>query len=201
MCLDIIIREKSEGKKGILDLMQQLSNEYGVTKAFNDEDLFAKITALTYPEVGDFLKTYVSGPTPIPYADYFAKVGVTKSTEKVPGPVFGNRQSPFLKPNPETKEISIVSGKELIDFYKNLDLRAGDILISINDKPYAMDNIYELYSESRKWKENDAIILKIKRDGKEQIIKGSVKLPYEEKETFNFTDVSKTALKEAWLKG
>jgi len=201
MCMDIIIREKSEGKRGILDLMQQLSNEYGVSKAFNDDELFAKITALTYPEVGDFLKTYVSGPTPIPYADYFAKVGVTKSTEKVPAGVFGNRQSTNLKTNPETKEISVVSGKELIDFYKNLDLRAGDILIAINDKPYSKDNIYELYSESRKWKENDAIVLKIKRDGKEQIIKGTVKLPYADKATFSFTDASKISLKEAWLKG
>jgi predicted metalloprotease with PDZ domain len=201
MCLDIIIREKSEGKRGILDLMQQLSNEYGATKAFNDEELFSKITALTYPEVGDFLKTYVSGPTPIPYADYFAKVGVTKSSEKVPARVFGSRQSPNLITNPETKEISIVSGKELIDFYKNLDLRAGDVLITINEKPYSANNIYELYSESREWKENDAIVLKIKRDGKEQIIKGTVKLPYEEKATYNFTDTSKIVLKDAWLKG
>ena len=88
MCLDIIIREKSNGEKGILDLMQQLSNEYGPTKPFNDEELFAKITSLTYPEVGAFLTTYVSGPTPIPYATYLAKVGVTNTTEKAPTNVF-----------------------------------------------------------------------------------------------------------------
>ena len=34
------------------------------------------------------------------------------------------------------------------------------------------------------WKENDPISLKIKRDGKEQIIKGTVRLPYEEKSTY-----------------
>ncbi len=67
MCLDIIIREKSNGERGILDLMQKLSAEYGASKPFNDEELFAKITSFTYPEVGDFLKTYVAGPTPIPY--------------------------------------------------------------------------------------------------------------------------------------
>jgi len=201
MCIDIIIREKSEGKRGILDLMQKLSGEYGVSKAFNDEELFAKVTALTYPEVGDFLKNFVSGSTPISYGAYLAKVGVTKHTEKVPASIFGNRQSPNIKVNQETKEISVISGKELISFYKNLDLRAGDIFVAINDKPYSLDNIYELFSESIKWKENDAITLKIKRDGKEQIIKGIVKLPYEEKATFEFTNTSKSALKEAWLKG
>ena len=37
--------------------MQELSKEYGTTKAFKDEELFDKITALTYPAVGEFLKT------------------------------------------------------------------------------------------------------------------------------------------------
>jgi hypothetical protein len=32
--VDIIIREK-QGRKGILDLMQKLANEYGVSKPFN----------------------------------------------------------------------------------------------------------------------------------------------------------------------
>jgi predicted metalloprotease with PDZ domain len=82
MCIDIIIRDNSNGKRGLLDLMQQLSQEYGVNKPFNDEELFAKITALTYPEVGDFLQTYVAGPTPIPYEEYLGRVGITKSTEK-----------------------------------------------------------------------------------------------------------------------
>ncbi|WP_366871321.1 peptidase M61 [Flavobacterium sp.] len=77
MCIDIIIREKSNGQRGILDLMQKLSQEYGVHKAFDDSELFAKITSLTYPEVGEFLTTYVAGKTPIPYADYFARMGIT----------------------------------------------------------------------------------------------------------------------------
>jgi predicted metalloprotease with PDZ domain len=67
MCIDIIIREKSNGQKGILDMMQKLTNEFGPTRPFNDNELFARITEMTYPEVGEFLNTYVAGPTPIPY--------------------------------------------------------------------------------------------------------------------------------------
>ena len=58
-----------------------------------------------------------------------------------------------------------------------------------------------MITQSDKWKENDSISVKIKRDGKEQIIKGKVKLPYEDKESFEAKDVTKSALKEAWLKG
>lgn len=201
MCLDIIIREKSNGEKGILDLMQKLSNEYGPTKPFNDEALFAKITSLTYPEVGTFLTTHIAGSTPIPYETYLAKVGVTKATEKTAGNVFLKENAPYITVNPQTKEIIVLPNMELIDFYKNLDLRGGDIIVAINEKPYNLDSIVEMITESQKWKENDAITVKIKRDGKDQILKGNVKLPYEDKAGLKAINSALNTLKEAWLKG
>jgi predicted metalloprotease with PDZ domain len=201
MCLDIIIRDNSNGKRGILDLMQKLSNQYGISKAFNDEELFAKITQLTYPEVGDFLKTYVAGPTPIPYDSYLARVGVTKITKKAPTNVFLKGQVPYITVNQSTKEIIVLPNIELNDFYTNLGLKGGDIIVAINDKNYSLDNIYDMIMESENWKENDSIVVKIKRDGKEQIINGKVKLPYEDKESFDATDASKSTLKNSWLKG
>jgi len=202
MCLDILIREKSNGERGILDLMHKLSNEYGVSKPFNDVDLFAKITSLTYPEVGEFLTKYVSGPTPIPYYDYLAKVGITKTTKRVPDGIFLQGQTPFIGVMSEqNKEIFIVPNKELHIFYTTLGLKALDTILAVNDKAYSYDNIYELITDSQKWKENDPISIKIKRDGKEQTIKGVVKLPYVDSEGLEATDASKATLREAWLKG
>ena len=201
MCLDIQIRESSNGKKGILDLMHQLSNEYGVSKPFNDADLFAKITSLTYPEVGEFLTKYVSGPTPIPYYDYLAKVGITKTTKKIPDGIFLKGQVPYVGVNKENGEIFVAPNKELHIFYTTLGLKGGDIILSINDKPYSLQNIYDMISDSQKWKENDPISIKIKRDGKEEIVKGNVKLPYVDSEGLEATDASKAALRTAWLKG
>ncbi|WP_281322627.1 peptidase M61 [Flavobacterium aestivum] len=201
MCLDIQIRQSSEGKRGILDLMHQLSNEYGVSKPFNDADLFAKITSLTYPEVGAFLTKYVAGPTPIPYYEYLAKVGVTKVVKKTPEGIFIKGQVPYIGVSHESKEIFVVPNKELNVFYSNLDLRGGDIILAINDKAYSLDNIYEMITDSQKWKEDDAITIKIKRDGKEQVLKGTVKFPYIDSNGLEATDASKAALRQAWLKG
>lgn len=201
MCLDIIIRENSNGTKGILDLMQKLSNEYGVTKPFNDDELFAKITALSYPEVGTFLTTHVAGATPIPYDYYLAKVGVSKSSEKVPANIFIKGKEPHISINPLTKEIIVLPNIELNEFFSHLDLKGEDIILAVNDISYSVDNIYDLIADSQKWKENDTITVKIKREGKEKIIKGNVKLPYEEKAIYKTTDSAKTELKEAWLKG
>jgi len=200
MCLDIIIREKSNGERGILDLMQKLSDEYGVSKPFNDDELFAKITSLTYPEVGAFLATYVAGTTPIPYDNYFAKVGLSRSTTKSPSNVFLKGQKPYITVDPQTKEIIVLPNIELNDFYTSLELKGGDVIMAINDKAYSLENIYDMIGESQNWKENDAITVKIKRDGAVQTIKGKVKLPYEEKQLLKATDASKSQLKEAWLK-
>ncbi|RWX02432.1 M61 family metallopeptidase [Flavobacterium cerinum] len=201
MCIDIQMRELSNGQKGILELMQALSKEYGSNKPFNDEDLFAKITTLSYPEVGEFLKKYVAGSTPIPYDDYFAKMGVTKSTVKKTGnPFLKDGQIPYITVNP-SKEILILPDAPLNDFMTNLGLKNSDVFVSVNGTAYNFDNIYDLIAISDTWKEGDAITMKIKRDGKEMDIKGKVKLPSEEAEGFHATDASKTKLKEAWLKG
>ena len=201
MCIDIIIREKSNGERGILDLMHKLSEEYGVEKPFNDNELFDKITKLTYPEVGEFLKTYVAGTTPIPYDQYLAKVGVTKASEKKAGSVFLKGQAPYIGVDPQTKQISVRPDIELNSFFTNLNLKPGDVILSINTKPYSLDNIYDLIGESENWKENDPITVQIKRGGKDETVKGIVKLPYEESETFKATDASKEKLRNAWLKG
>ncbi|MHA3789870.1 M61 family metallopeptidase [Flavobacterium hauense] len=201
MCIDIQMRESSNGQRGILSLMQDLSKEYGSNKPFNDEDLFGTITRLTYPAVGDFLKKYVAGTTPIPYETYFAKMGVTQTTIKIPGnPFLKDGQVPLITVNP-AKEIVILPTIKPNEFMANLGIKNNDVILGVNGKAYNYDNIYELLGASEGWKEGDAITVKIKRDGKEQDLKGKVKLPIEESEGYHATDASKTKLKEAWLKG
>lgn len=201
MCIDIQMRESSNGKRGILNLMQDLSNEYGSNKPFNDQDLFAKITSLTYPEVGQFLTTYVAGNTPIPYDEYFAKVGVTKSMMKKPGnPFLKNQQIPYITVNP-ANEIVILPGVEDNVFMTNLGLKGGDVIQEINGTKYNLENIYDMIMNSMNWKEGDAIAVKIKREGKEQALKGTVKIPTEDIEGYHATNAAKGSLKAAWLKG
>ncbi|WP_264521957.1 peptidase M61 [Flavobacterium sp. N1994] len=202
MCIDIIIREKSNGERGILDLMKKLSKEYGVSKPFNDDELFGKITELTYPEVGEFLTTYVSGKTPIPYDVYFAKVGVNKDKVQIPmNPFLKDESTPFITINPNTKEIVIIPGSDLNNFMNNLGIKGGDVIVAINDKPYNLDSVYDMIMQSQNWKTDDPISVKIKRDGKEQTINGKVKLSFKEEEGYKFTDTSKEKLNAAWLKG
>ena len=202
MCIDIIIREKSNGEKGILDMMQKLSAEYGAEKPFNDEELFDKIVSITYPEVGAFIKTHIEGTTPINYDEFFAKVGVGKGKIQVPmNPFLKNETTPLVTINSATKEIIVRSDLEINELMKSLGMKGGDIILAVNDVNYNLDNIYEMIMSSQDWKEGDAVSMKIKRDGKEQTVAGKVKVTMAEVEGYQQIDASKVKLKEAWLKG
>lgn len=201
MCIDIIIREKSNGERGILDLMKKLSKEYGPNKPFNDNELFAKITDLTYPEVGEFLKTYVEGNTPIPYEVFFAKMGVTKTSVVIPGnPFLKDQSTPYITINPNNKEIVIIPETELNDLMKSLGLKGGDVILAINDKGYNLDNIYDMIISAQNWKTDDAVSFKIRRAGTEQTLTGKVIPSTMEVEGYKMTDASKESLNAAWLK-
>lgn len=201
MCLDIQLRELSNGKRGILDLMQKLSKEYGNEKPFEDSELFDKIVSVTYPEIRTFLDTYVAGSTPLNYDEFFGKVGVSKTKVQIPGNIFLKGQVPYITVNPTTKEIIILPGIELNDFMKSLGLQGGDIIVSINDTKYNLDNIYDMIIGSMAWQENDPVTFVVKREDKELTLKGTVKVPMDEIDGYQATDDSKKALREAWLKG
>ena len=201
MCLDIQLRAESNGQSGILDLMQKLSNEYGTKKAFDDKELFDKITELTSPSVRKFLDTYVAGPTPIPYADYFGKMGLSQSEYKVPGNPFIKEQQPNITVNPQTKEILLLPASESLAFYKNIGMKGNDVIEEVNGVKYNVENIYDLIIASQAWKDNDPITFKVKRNGKEMQLKGTVVLPFEMADGWRASDDSKKQLREAWLKG
>ncbi|HPF96067.1 MAG TPA: peptidase M61, partial [Mangrovimonas sp.] len=61
MCIDIMLREESNGHRGILSLMKELSMKYGVNKPFEDDKLIDEIVAMTYPSLRDFFDRHVIG--------------------------------------------------------------------------------------------------------------------------------------------
>lgn len=199
MCIDIIIREKSNGERGILDMMRKLSVKYGVGKPFDDEGLFAEVTRMTYPEVGAFLEKYVAGETPIPYAEYFAKMGVQKGKYKKKGyALLKDMTTPYIGVNPKT-EIYFLPLENA--FAKSLGIEGNDVLLEVNGTPYNVNNIYDLVMSSMGWMEGSDIAVKIRRGSEVKSLSGKVVLPFTEEDGYSGTDAAKEQLRTAWLKG
>jgi predicted metalloprotease with PDZ domain len=74
--LDIRLLELSGGRRGLRELILELASEYGKDRPFPENGFFDIVTAMTYPEIGDFFHRYVESAEPLPFAEYYAKLGI-----------------------------------------------------------------------------------------------------------------------------
>ena len=132
MCLDIELRRLSNGKYGTQELMRDLGKEYGVNKAFDDDELFDKITKMTYPEIGEFFANYVEGNKSIPYDKYFTYAGVITSPVEYMKIITLGNVSLNYDITPEESKIIISDLEGSNAFAKDMGYQIGDRLLSIN---------------------------------------------------------------------
>ncbi|WP_304137330.1 M61 family metallopeptidase [Mesonia mobilis] len=203
MSLDIRLRELSNGEMGILDLMKKLSNKYGKDKPFEDEELIPAIVELTYPEIQNFFDTYITGTTPIPYGDFFAKVGVEETESEVQTGVFLKGQQPYIDGNPQTKELFFREGIAFNSFLNELGAEPKDVIKSVNGTEYNIENVYGLIMGSRGWKEGDQVTMIIERDGEEKTLEATYKTPTDKETKLQEMELSsddqRVKLRKSWL--
>ena len=204
MALDIRLRELSGGRTGILDLMKKLNERYGKDKPFEDDKLIPVIVELTYPEIQDFFDTYVTGNTPIPYDEFFAKAGLEEKEVMKEVDYFINGQNPYITANQQTREIVFRSDIEMNTFLKDIGIEGGDTLKSINGTEYNIENVYDLIMASQSWSEGDDITITIKRGGEEIELEGKITTPKDMEKTYveiQNADGDQIEIRNAWLKG
>lgn len=202
MCLDILMRRASDGERGLLDLMKELTQLYGPNRPFEDNTLIPEITRRTYPEIGEFFNNHVIGAVPIQYRDFFDIVGLEYNSKMVDTGFFINRQSPYINAN-EKGEIYILP-VELHTFFKSFGIRGNDIIKSINGKSYNFENVAQLINDSNTWNIDDPITFTIIRDGEEIVLSGNVTQPQirtpELTELNNPNNSTSEKIRNSWLK-
>lgn len=205
MALDIRLRELSSGEMGILDLMKKLISKYGKDTPFEDDELISEIVDMTYPEVQAFFDKYVSGNTPIPYDEFFAKVGVEKSESLAKTGYFLDGNTPFIDANQDDGTVFFRESYPMNSFFRDLGVQGGDVIKSINGTEYSLENIRPLIMASMGWEEGEAFKMTVVRDGEEMTFEGETTQPYTNKTSLQSVDLEsdnpKFKLRQAWLKG
>ena len=163
LSLDLKLRQLSGGKYGTQDLLRDLAKTYGKDKSFKDEELFDKITELTYPEMRDFFRRYVEGGEPLPLKELFAAIGIDydpngqkEEVEKAFGVSFA------LVPG--TRSILIASTDQVTDLGKRLGLEQMDQIVMLNGQPFDADTyatVLQDYDEN--YKVGDEVSFTVKR--------------------------------------
>jgi predicted metalloprotease with PDZ domain len=134
MCLDIQLRKLSNGKYGMQNLVAELGSKYGTNKSFKDDELFAEITKMTYPQIGEFLNKYVAGSASLPLTEIFTLVGVRYQEEAVSSEyTLGLEQQAISLVQHEGKaKLAIGNADAINDQGRALGFKTGDILLKIN---------------------------------------------------------------------
>ncbi|MEJ2104013.1 MAG: PDZ domain-containing protein [Ignavibacteriaceae bacterium] len=156
--LDIRLLELSGGKRGLREVFLELLDKYGKDKPFPEDDFFKIFVDITYPEIQQFINDYIKGITPLPYAEYMAKLGF-KYIDEVP--------SSDTTPTPGA-EMTINDKGELIILSvsqesRKAGLQAGDVLIKVMGQDVNMENIRPTVKKIRSMKVGDPVELIVRR--------------------------------------
>ncbi len=204
MALDIRLRELSQGETGILNLMKKLSQKYGKDNPFEDDELIPTIVSLSYPEIQLFFDTYVSGGTPIPYEKFLEKVGVEMDNSLIETSYFFNGQVPYIDGNPSTNRLFFRENIALNSFLEQVGIHNGDVIKSVNNTEYAIENVYDLIMESQAWKPGEEFSIIVEREGEEINLTGKIIQPTDKQLLLKETELpgthAKVKLRKVWLK-
>ncbi|WP_299886505.1 peptidase M61 [uncultured Lacinutrix sp.] len=204
MCIDILMREESNGNRGILSLMKELSLKYGKNKPFEDDNLISEITQMTYPSVGEFLQTHVVGNTPINYNDFFAKTGLEFIEGKVPTNYIQNDGQLIFAPDMATGTIPFSEAVKNNSFWADNGVLPGDVIKTIDGKKLTLATAQEMLTEAFMWKPGREVDVRIDRKGEEVVVKTTLTQSYTTGRTLQANPkatAKQKALREAWLKG
>ncbi len=207
MALDIELRQLSNGEKGVLWLMKQLSKKYGNDTPFEDDELIDEIVAMTYPEIRTFFDEHVIGDIPIDYSAYLAKVGLKMESEEEETGYFLNGDVPFIDVDPANDNaVFIRKGIGLNSFLTDLGVQGGDVIKSINGTPVTLETMRSIIGQSFGWSPDTDITMTVERgEGEEEVeLQGKAGRPMLQQQTIvpvESLSPKEAELREAWLKG
>ncbi|OEJ98737.1 peptidase M61 [Flavivirga aquatica] len=204
MCIDILLREESNGDRGILSLMKELSNKYGKNKPFEDDKLIDEIVAMTYPSLQDFFTIHVIGDTPINYSAFFEKVGLEIGEAQVEANYIMMNGAPIVGADPEKGTIFFTNVVSTNSFWVEQGAQPRDVIKTVNGTNLTLQNANEVLQEIYMWTPGKNIEVILDREGEEILIKATTTKTYTAGEGIvekaGATDAQKK-LRRAWLKG
>ncbi|OMP30640.1 peptidase M61 [Mangrovimonas sp. DI 80] len=202
MCMDILMREESDGTRSMLSLIKELSSKYGKDKPFEDDSIIDEISNMTYPSVAAFLQNHVVGSVPINYDEFFEKVGLYYEETKVATNYVQAANGLVMDRNKETEEMFFTDNVEDNSFWKEQGVQPGDKLVGINGFNISDMNIKFVVSQIFAWETGKEVDVTLDRNGETIEIKTTLTPAFTTSRTLvenpNATK-KQIALRNAWL--
>lgn len=195
--LDIRLLELSGGKRGLREVINELSREFGPSKAFPENEFFSIFVSKTYPEITDFFNRYVRGKEPLPLADYFAKLGIRYTPSRATGKKVKDLGYSIVAPN------AVLTVAQVNDVQRKAGLADGDEIFSANGTEITLANVNAELGRIFQGPAGTAYTLVVNRKGKKETVKLQILEKEEEKRHIFEPDPNATpeqlALRKSWM--
>ncbi len=169
MCLDIRLRQTTEGKYGLNDLLDDLWKKFGPDRPFHDDSLFLEIEEFSNRDIREFLESYVATGNPVPYAEFLEPAGI----RYIPG----FEISEFTMGNIDLRmqddgTLVVESLADMSEFDADMGYRKGDVLVEIGGIPLqnrdAFDVIHDYFAKSEEGDLLEVVAMRKKGKGDKQ---------------------------------
>lgn len=166
--LDIRLLELSNGKRGLREVVNELAATYGPNKAFPEKDFFAIFAQKTYPEIADFFNRYVKATEPLPFKEYYGKLGISY----LPAVPTGQKiASVGMIPSFNNNKFYLT---KLDDALRKAGLQEDDEWLTYNQQPVTLENIGKIQRELMQLKAGDTYDVTVRRNGQEIPVKNAI---------------------------
>ena len=170
--LDIRLLELSKGTRGLREVFLELLDKYGKYKPFPEKEFFDIFVDMTYPEIEQFINDYIKGTKPLPYKEYFSKLGYDYIAEK---PSEDARPILGLQIGMNDKQELTLIGVD--DDGSKSGLKKDDVLYKVLGEEVTMQSARKLLGQISAMKVGDIVEVVVKRGDKEV----AVKLPLQQR--------------------
>lgn len=196
--LDIRLLQLSHGKRGLREVIHQLSETYGPKKSFSEKNFFEDFTKMTYPEIADFFDKYIKQADKLPLEEYYGWLGI--NYKDIAG--FDSSKSSMgvqVRFNNDNK--LVIEGVQ--DSSPNYGvLQPGDILDKYDGKSVSLGTYQKMITKTKSMKPGEGFTAVVIRNGKEvelNVKVGAQALRHVFKINPDATS-EQTALRNAWLR-
>lgn len=196
--LDIRLLELSGGKRGLREVVNELATTYGPNRAFSEKDFFNTFVTMTYPEMGDFINRYIKNTEPLPFTEYYGKLGIS--------------YTPFIATDKKVATLGLSFGlsndkivlTKLDEQLASAGFQVNDEFVRYNQQTVSLGTAQTIVDQLKALKAGEPYTIVVRRNGKEIPIKAKV---LEKADTRQYVfQINPTAtaqqvqLREAWLK-
>jgi predicted metalloprotease with PDZ domain len=195
--LDLEILSRSQGRRGLREVLLELASTYGPDTAFGEAGFFDEITAMTYPDIRPFFERYIRDTEPLPLSELFAHVGVAYIPERRTGEMdasFG------VQVGVQGDRLTFVGVGAVA---AACGLAAGDVLLAMDELEVTMATAQQAFTTLHSLGVDEPFVLRVMR-GEDEVELTCAKQLVErvERHVLRFDPEAtpqQVALREAWL--